>query len=163
MNDILVAMSDFFAGLEPREKLILKMASVFFALALVVMLVLPKWEAYSQLKEQRDALQADMYWLQEQQALVGKLVNSCPTMREHQGDQKSDLTSLAGRNQLTVKTTVQRDKVISLSVAGEKSNQFLQLMYQIACRGYVLSDVSLQIDKTDTSLLNATIEVQRVD
>ena len=68
MKDFMGLIEDFFSGLEPRERLLLKVASVVFVVALVVILVQPKWEAYSQLSEQRESLKADMDWLQKNQS-----------------------------------------------------------------------------------------------
>ena len=65
MNDILAIVSDFFANLESREKRALKIGALVLAVLITVMLVFPKLETYSQVKNQRDALKADVVWLQE--------------------------------------------------------------------------------------------------
>ena len=70
MNDILTMVSDFFANLESREKRALKIGALVLAALITVMLLLPKLETYSQVKSQRDALKADVVWLQEKRDLV---------------------------------------------------------------------------------------------
>lgn len=161
MTDIMAVISDFFAGLQPRERLFIKVGSTVLVLVLVLLLLLPKWEAYSQLKVQRDTLEKDMIWLQEKRELVAELVNNCPKVRQRADDFKKDLTNLVKRNQLTVKNSVQKGNAISLTITGSKSNQFLKLMHQIACRGYVLDKVLLDADTDDLSKIKATFEVNR--
>ena len=64
------------------------------------MLVFPKLETYSQVKSQRDALKADVVWLQEKRDLVAGLVNNCPSVRQQKDDFKADLTHLVSRDQV---------------------------------------------------------------
>ena len=163
MNDILVTVSDFFANLESREKRALKIGAMVLAAVIVVMLLLPKWEAYSQVKGQRDSLKADVMWLQDKRDLVAELVNNCPSVRQKKDDFKADLSHLVGRNQLKIVSTKEKENTISLTLSGSKSNQFLKFMHQISCRGYILGEVTLVTEADDLSKITATLEVQRVN
>ena len=163
MNDILVTVSDFFANLESREKRALKIGAMVLAAVIVVMLLLPKWEAYSQVKGQRDSLKADVMWLQDKRDLVAELVNNCPSVRQKKDDFKADLSHLVGRNQLKIVSTKEKENTISLTLSGSKSNQFLKFMHQISCRGYILGEVTLVAEADDLSKITATLEVQRVN
>jgi type II secretory pathway component PulM len=165
MNDILAIVSDFFANLESREKRALKIGAMILAALIAVMLLLPKWEAYSQVKGQRDSLKADVIWLQDKRDLVAELVNNCPSVRQKKDDFKADLSHLVGRNQLKIVSTKEKEKEnsISLTVGGSKSNQFLKFMHQISCRGYILGEVTLVAEADDLSKITASLEVQRVN
>ena len=162
MNDILAIVSDFFANLESREKRALKIGALVLAAAISIMLVLPKWETYSQVKSQRDALKADVKWLQEKRDLVANLVNNCPSIQHKKDDFKADLTHLVSRNQLKVVSTKQKENFISMTVSGSKSNQLLRFMHQIACRGYILGELKFVTELDDLSKITATFEVERV-
>jgi hypothetical protein len=165
MNDILAIVSDFFANLESQEKRALKIGAMVLAALIAVMLLLPKWEAYSQVKGQRDSLKADFIWLQDKRDLVAELVNNCPSVRQKKDDFKADLTHLVGRNQLKIVSTKEKEKEnsISLTVGGSKSNQFLKFMHQVSCRGYILGEVTIVAEADDVSKITATLEVQRVN
>jgi type II secretory pathway component PulM len=163
MNDILATVSDFFANLESREKRALKIGAMVLAAVIVVMLLLPKWEAYSQVKGQRDSLKADVMWLQDKRDLVAELVNNCPSVRQKKDDFKADISHLVGRNQLKIVSTKEKENTISLTLSGSKSNQFLKFMHQISCRGYILGEVTLVAEADDLSKITATLEVQRVN
>ena len=163
MNDILAIVSDFFANLESREKRALKIGALVLAAAISIMLVLPKWETYSQVKSQRDALKEDVKWLQEKRDLVANLVNNCPSIQHKKDDFKTDLAHLVSRNQLKVVTTKQKENFISMTVSGSKSNQLLRFMHQIACRGYILGELKFVTEVDDLSKITATFEVERVN
>jgi type II secretory pathway component PulM len=163
MNDILATVSDFFANLESREKRALKIGAMVLAAVIAVMLLLPKWEAYSQVKGQRDSLKADVMWLQDKRDLVAELVNNCPSVRQKKDDFKADLSHLVGRNQLKIVSTKEKENTISLTLSGSKSNQFLKFMHQISCRGYILGEITLVAEADDLSKITASLEVQRVN
>lgn len=163
MNDIMALVSGFFAGLESREKRALKIGALVLSAVFIVMLLLPKWENYSLAKEQRDRLQADVVWLQEKRDIVAELVNNCPAVRQQKSDFKADLSHLVSRNQLRVVSTKEKENSISLSVSGSKSNNFIKLMHQIACRGYILGEIAINTEADDLSKITAILEVERVN
>jgi len=163
MTDFMAVISDFLTGLEPRERLFLKLGSAVLTLVFLVLLLLPGWETYHQLKSQKEALETDMLWLQEKRELVAELVNNCPKVRQREDNDKADIIKLVRRNQLEVQTTVEKEHLISLTITGSKSNQFLKLMHQIACRGFILGKVVLNAEDDDLSKIKATFEVKRVN
>jgi type II secretory pathway component PulM len=163
MTDFMAVITDFLAGLQPRERLFIKVGAVALAIALLIMLLLPKWESYSQIKGQRDTLAADFIWLQEKREMVAGLANNCPSVRQKKENFKADLSHLVRRNQLEVNAMTETDNAISLSISGSKSNQFLKLMHQIACRGYLFSKVIVETEVDDLSKIKAMFEVSRVN
>jgi len=163
MTDIMAVITDFFAGLQPRERLMIKAGAAVLAITLVVLLLLPRWESYSQLKHQRDTLQSDMIWLQENREVVAELANNCPKLRQAEEGLKADLTQLVRRNQLEILTTIEKENLVSMAIGGSKSNHFLKLMHQIACRGYMLGNVIFEVEDDDLSKIKATFEVERVN
>jgi type II secretory pathway component PulM len=163
MNNFMAIVSDFLAGLEAREKRALKIGALVLAVVFVIMLILPQWESYSLVKSQRDSLKADVIWLQEKGDIVAKLVNNCPSVRQQKQDFKADLSHLVSRNQLKLLSANEKENIISLSVSGSKSNQFLKLMHQIACRGYILGELAIETEVDDLSKITATFEVERVN
>jgi type II secretory pathway component PulM len=163
MNDIMAIVSDFLAGLQPRERLVLKIGALVLAGVLIVLMLLPKWTVFVQVKEQRDGLKADMSWLQEKQELVVELANNCPKLRQKNDNFKTDLSQLVRRNQLEVLSAKEKGNLISLTVTGTKSNKFVGLIHHIACRGYMLREVALTTADDDLSKTTATFEVERVN
>ena len=163
MNDIIAIVSDFFAGLQPRERLALKLGAQVIAALLVALMLMPKWAVFAQVKDQRDALKADMSWLQEKQELVGELANNCPNLSKKNDNFKNDLSQLVRRNQLKVLSAKEKGNLVSLTVTGTKSNQFVKLIHHIACRGYMMSEVVLTTEVDDLSKTTATFEVERVN
>lgn len=163
MTDIMAVITDFFAGLEPRERLIIKVGAAILATTMVVLLLLPRWESYSELKGQRDILQSDMAWLQENRDLVAGLANNCPQSRQISDDLEAQLTQLARRNQLEILSTTKKETFLSVVASGSKSNHFLKLMHQIACHGHMLGHVSFDVKEDDLSKIKATFEVERVN
>ena len=91
MTDFMAVITDFLAGLQPRERLFIKVGAVALAIALLIMMLLPKWESYSQIKGQRDTLAADFIWLQEKREMVAGLANNCPSVRQKKENFKDDV------------------------------------------------------------------------
>lgn len=163
MTEIMAVVTDFFAGLEPREKLIIKVGVAILAMTLVVLMLLPRWEAYSDLKSQRETLQSDMIWLQENRDVVAELANNCSKVPQTADKIEAELSQLARRNQLEIVSTTEKESLISVVASGSKSNHFLKLMHQIACHGYMLGQVTFDVEKDDLTKIKATFEVERVN
>lgn len=163
MNHFMATVSDFLANLEIREKRALKIGALVVAVIIIIMLILPKWEFYSLIKNQRDVLKENVIWLQEQRDLVAELANNCSSIRQQKDDFKADVTQMVGRYQLVVESAEEKDNVISMTVSGSKSNQLLKLMHQIACRGYILGDLEIETKADDLSKITATFEVERAN
>jgi len=163
MNHFMATVSDLLANLEIREKRALKIGALVVAVIIIIMLILPKWEFYSLIKNQRDVLKENVIWLQEQRDLVAELANNCSSIRQQKDDFKADVTQMVGRYQLVVESAEEKDNVISMTVSGSKSNQLLKLMHQIACRGYILGDLEIETKADDLSKITATFEVERAN
>ena len=163
MNGILGIVSDFLANLESREKRAVKIGAFVAVVSISIMLVLPRWETYSQVKSQRDDLKTDVIWIQEKRDLVENLVNNCPSIQHQKDDFKADVAHLASRNQLKIVSTKQKENFISMTLVSSKSNQLLRFMHQISCRGYILGELKFVTNADDSSNITATLEVERVN
>lgn len=163
MSHFMATVLDFLANLEIREKRALKIGALVVAVIIIIMSILPKWEFYSLIKNQRDVLKENVIWLQEQRDLVAELANNCSSIRQQKDDFKADVTQMVGRYQLVVESAEEKDNVISMTVSGSKSNQLLKLMHQIACRGYILGDLEIETKADDLSKITATFEVERAN
>ena len=163
MSHFMATVLDFLANLEIREKSALKIGALVVAVIIIIMLILPKWEFYSLIKNQRDVLKENVIWLQDQRDLVAELANNCSSIRQQKDDFKADVTQMVGRYQLVVESAEEKDNVISMTVSGSKSNQLLKLMHQIACRGYILGDLEIETKADDLSKITATFEVERAN
>lgn len=162
MNDILSTITNTFAALQPREKLLLKAGGALIFVVLLALLLLPSIEKYQQLNDERNSLESDLAWLVEQRDLVAGLSNGCPKMSQSDADQKADLSNIVKRNQLKVESVAYNDQSFLLSVSGGEGNRFLKSIYQIACQGYTFVGINLASEDEKLSLLEATFEVQRV-
>lgn len=163
MGDLLARVADFFDGLQAREKLFVVIGAVAAMLILTVQLLLPMWDNYDQLTEQKNSLESDFNWLQEQRDSVVRLANNCPLFREQTGTDKSILTQLVRRNQLQVKAVNETSKGMSIAITGSESNRFLQLAHQIACRGFTVNSIAINPVENNMAVLEATMEVRRAN
>lgn len=143
MRALLESSARFFDGLQPREKLFLVVGGAIIGLVLLVKVLLPVWESYAQLAKQKQSLEADLTWLQEQREIVGKMTNSCPPLRLQQQSQSDTLTQLIRRNQLQLNSLVEKGDKLVLTAEGGDSNRSLQLFYQMACYGYAIDKLKI--------------------
>ena len=143
MKALLESSARFFDRLQPREKLFLAVGGAIIGLVLLVKVLLPVWENYDQLAGQKQTLEADLTWLQEQREIVGKITNSCPPLRLQQQSQSDTLTQLIRRNQLQLKSLVEKGDKFLLTAESGDSNRSLQLFYQMACYGYAIDKLKI--------------------
>lgn len=143
MKDLLESIDSFLQGLQPREKLFLSIGGAIVALVLLVKVLLPIWQDYDQLAQQKQFLEADLSWMQEQRDIVRKMSNRCPPLRLQQQSASDTLTQLIRRNQLQLDSLVDRDGKFILTAEGGDSNRTLQLFYQIACYGYAVDKIKI--------------------
>ena len=162
MKDILANIGDYFERLQPREKLFVIIGAAIVLIALLLKTVLPQWQTYNQLAQQKQIFEADLLWLQEQRDIVGKMTNSCPPLRFQSGSAADTLTQLIRRNQLQLDALTDRGDSFVLSAEGSDSNRILQLIYQIACYGYAVD--SIEISRIDNSTrFRVILEMHLVD
>lgn len=143
MKALLESTSRFLDGLQPREKLFLAVGGAIIGLVLLVKVLLPVWENYDQLAQQKQSLEADLTWLQEQREIVAKMTNSCPPLRLQQQSQSGTLTQLIRRNQLELDSLQEKGDKFVLTAEGGDSNRSLQLFYQMACYGYAIDKLKI--------------------
>ena len=163
MKNLLATITDFFDGLQAREKLFVVIGAVAVIIILTVQFLFPMWDNYDQLSAQKNSLESDYNWLQEQRDSVVRLANNCPLFREQTGTDKSILTQLIRRNQLQVKTVNETSKGFSIAIAGGESNRFLKLAHQIACRGFTVNSIAISTEADNLAALEATMEVSRAN
>jgi len=165
MTELLASIARYFDGLQAREKLFVVAGAVAVAVVLSVKILLPLWETHDQLEVQKDSLETDLSWLREQREAVVKLVNNCPLIRQQRGSDKSILTQLVRRNQFQLEAVNATANGLSISMTGDRGdkNRFLQIMHQMACRGFAVNSVAINPVEANPALLKATVEVQPVD
>jgi len=163
MKQLISSLTDFYAGLQVRERLFLIVGAVAVSSVLTVNGLLPLWEDYNQLAQQKQRLENDLQWLQQQRAAVTKLANNCPMVRQQRGPVRSILTQLVRRNQLQLDMAKETANGISLSMTVNDSNKLLMLTHQIACRGYRVDSLTLSPIEGNRAALSAMMEVQTVD
>ena len=163
MTELLASIANYFNGLQAREKLFVAVGAAAVTVLLSVKILLPLWETYDQLAVQKNTLESDFAWLQEQREVVVKLANNCPLIRQQRGADKSILTQLVRRNQLQLEAVNETASGLSIAMVGGDSNRFLQLMHQIACRGFAVDSIAINPVENNVALLKATVEVQRVN
>lgn len=162
MKDILANMGDYFERLQSREKLFVMIGAAIVLIAVLLKTVLPQWQTYNQLAQQKQTFEADLLWLQKQRDIVSKLTNSCPPLRFQQGSAMDTLRQLTRRNQLQLDALTDSGGSFVLSAEGSDSNRILQLIYQIACYGYAVD--SIEISRIDnTTRFSVILEMHIVD
>lgn len=160
MKELFEPIASFFQELQPREKLFLIVGVAVVVMVVSVKLLFPIWQNHSQLMQQKDALEADLTWLQAQRDIVGKMTNSCPPQRLQQQSAREILTQLARRNQVQMDSLVDKDNKFLLNAEGEDGNRLLQFMYQSACYGFVVEKV--KINRGDNSTrFGIVLEISR--
>lgn len=162
MKHLIESMQGFFDRLQPREKLFLCLGGAVVSVVVLVKVLLPLWQGYDQLVQQKQFLQADLSWLQAQRDIVSKMNNGCVPQRLQQQSSKEILSQLARRNQMQIDSVVDGGDKFVLRARGEDSNRILQLSYQIACYGFLID--KMQINTTENSLsYSVDLEVSRVN
>ena len=162
MKDFLATITNTVAALQPREKLFLKVGGVLILVALLALILLPSFEKYQQLGDQKDSLENDLAWLVEQRDIVAGLSNGCSRLGQSNIDVKTNLSNVAKRNQLKVEGITESDQSIMLSLSGDEGNKFLKSIYQIGCLGYRFKGITISSEDETLSILKAKFEVQRV-
>jgi len=150
MKSLLESIDSFFQRLQPREKLFLSIGGAIVVIVLLVKVLLPIWQDYNQLVQQKQFLVADLNWMREQRDVVSKMSNRCPPLRLQQQSASDTLTQLIRRNQLQLDSLVDRNGKFILTAEGGDSNRTLQLLYQIACYGYAVDKIKISAPENAT-------------
>ncbi|MGB2042330.1 MAG: type II secretion system protein GspM, partial [Porticoccaceae bacterium] len=100
MRVLIANLQDKFAQLQQREKLFVTVGAALVVMAIIYSTLLPQLTKNNQLANQQADLQADLLWLQQQQAVVARLANSCASSQASVEPAKTVLTRLIRRNQL---------------------------------------------------------------
>lgn len=163
MKDVLNNMQDKFASLQQREKLFICVGAAAVLAALLFTLLVPQLDRNSDLARQQTELQADRLWLQQQQAVVSRLTNSCSSSKLSAQPAKDVLTRLIRRNQLRLKNLREVGDGMVLSFTSSDANRVVRIAHQIACQGFVVDSMQVSGSATETNLWDATMEVSYVN
>ena len=163
MKTLLTNLQDKFADLQERERLFVCAGAALLLMALLYITLLPQLDRNSDLAGQQKQLQADMLWLQQQQAVVSRLTNSCSASRASAEPAKDLLTRLIRRNQLRLKNLHEVGDGVVLSLTSSDANRVVRIAHQIACRGFVVDSIQVTGSATETNLWDATLEVSYVN
>ncbi|MGB0449204.1 MAG: type II secretion system protein GspM [Porticoccaceae bacterium] len=158
------SLSEWFAYLQPRERLIITVGSAVLIVAAIYMALLPAIQKNAELAQRYKSLSEDMQWLREQSEVVSRLNSSCSGKAIQNGKKKELITRLVRRNQLKLLGFEQMDSALfSFSVSGSNPNQILQLNHQLTCQGLALESLVVNPVAGDKVVYAANIEVINVD
>lgn len=162
MKQLLDRLQSAFSNLQEREKLFVLGGGLLILAGIIYLAILPQWDRHTQLVEQKNDLQADMQWLQDQRAVLIRLVNSCSSSSAS-GNGQEVLTRLVRRNQLRLDSLRATGSGFRVGLSGSDANRIVRLAHQIACEGYAVSYLEVSKPTEDTGTLVANMEVQKVD
>ena len=158
------SLSEWFADLQPRERLIITVGSVVLIVAAIYMALLPAMQKNAELEQRYKSLSEDMQWLREQSQVVSRLNSSCAGKAIQTGKKKELVTRLARRNQLKLLGFEQSDSAFfSFSVSGSNPNQILRLIHLLTCQGLALGSLDVNPVAGDKVVYVAEIEVKNVN
>lgn len=156
-------LSDWFAGLQSRERVIIAVGAVVLAIAAIYMALLPAMEKNAELKLLHSGLSEDMHWLREQGEVVGRLKSSCNGQTINNGKKKEVISRLLRRSQLSLLNFEQNDSsFLSFTVSGSNPNQILHLTHLLTCQGLALETLDINSSAGDKVVYAADIEVRNV-
>lgn len=161
---LLNSLSEWFADMQPRERLIITVGAVVLIIAAIYMALLPAMQKNIELERQYTKLSEDMQWLREQSQVISRLNSSCAGKAIQTGKKKELVTRLARRNQLKLLGFEQRDSAsFYFSVSGSNPNQILQLIHVLTCQGLALGSLNVNPATGDKVVYVAEIEVINVN
>lgn len=160
---LLNSLSEWFADLQPRERLIITVGSVVLMIAAIYMALLPAMQKNAELEQRYKSLSEDMLWLREQSQVVSRLNTSCAGKAIQTGKKKELITRLVRRNQLKLLGFEQSDSTFSFSVSGSSPNQILRLIQLVTCEGMALESLNVNPVAGEKIAYAADIEVINVD
>lgn len=154
-------------GLQQRERYVLAAGGVLIIIAALYLAFMPLLDRHSEIEGQHRQLQANLTWLQDQAAIVPRLLNSCSGRELAAGKDKDIISTLVRRSQLRLVSITEAAKGISLNFNGTDANRMMRLAHQIGCEGFSIQrfEVSAagQAGETRPSEFAGVMEVQRVN
>jgi len=162
--NLLDNLRDWFADLQPRERLIMTVGAGLLIVAAIYMSLLPAMQKNAELEQRHKTLSADVEWLREQGQVVSSLSSSCAGTTIHNGDKKEVINRIVRRNQLKLLGFEQKDAAFfSFSVSGASPNRILQLTHKLTCQGLALEGLDIRSSAGANVAYTADIEVINVD
>ncbi len=155
---------EWFAQLQSRERRTILVGLVLVVLAVVYVIIEPRWKTHWQLDADVKTRQGDLLWLSQQVSKVQALRNSCPS-RASRGSKDSDMIPLlVRRNQLKMREYKNERGLSTLNVTADDANSILRLIGQIACEEFLLRQLKLEkLEPAEKGAkFNATMEFTRV-
>jgi type II secretory pathway component PulM len=160
---ILNNISGWFAGLQPRERLIITLGTALLFVAALYMALLPAMQKNAELEQRYVSLSDDLVWLKEQSAVVSRLNSSCSDQLLQSGEKKEVIIRTVRRNQMKLFGIDNSESLYSFSVSAPSANRVLQLAYQLTCQGLALENLSVTSSSDSKEVYIADIEVMYVD
>jgi type II secretory pathway component PulM len=157
-------LGSWFSGLQPRERLIIKVGAGLLAIAAIYMALLPAMQKNTELEQRYKRLSEDIQWLREQSEVVRRLNSNCAGQAIQSGKKKDVITRIVRRNQLKLLGFEQGDtSSYSLSVSGPSPNRLLLLIHQLTCQGLSLDTLAVRSSAGAKAAYAADIEVSYVE
>lgn len=153
----------WFSGLQPRERLIIKLGAGLVVVAAIYMALLPAVEKNAELEQRYQRLNDDMQWLRQQAEVVARLDSNCGRQVIQSGKNKAVISRVVRRNQLKLLNLEQGNaSSYSLSVSGSSANRLLTLIHQLTCQGLTLETLAIKSSASAAASYAANIEVSDV-
>jgi len=149
MNKAVVLLQKKLARLQPREQQLLIIGAWLLLVTLVFVMILPMFEKRAELKVQVEKVNQDIVWVKDQREIIERLANSCPTISVKADSGRDLLTKLARRNQLRLESISDYNQGLLLEFSGSDSNRIMHLAYQVACAGYQIKSLDVDVSVTD--------------
>ncbi|MDG0968864.1 MAG: type II secretion system protein GspM [Porticoccaceae bacterium] len=160
MNKAVAALQTKWALLQPREQQLLIIGVWLLLATFVFVMISPMFEKRAELNLRIGKVNQDIFWVKEQREIIERLANSCPTISVKADSERDLLTKLARRNQLRLELISDYNKGLLLEFSGSDSNRVMHLAYQIACSGYQIKSLDVDVSVTEGLLeLKGSMEV----
>ena len=163
MRALIANLQDKFAQLQQREKLFVTVGAALVVMAIIYSTLLPQLTENNQLTNQQADLQADLLWLQQQQAVVARLANSCASSQASVDPAKTVLTRLIRRNQLRLQNLREDSQGLVLRFSATDANRIVRTAHQIACQGFAIESLQVTGSAAEANQWDATLEVSYVN
>lgn len=150
--------------LSAREKGFVGGGAGLLILGLFYVMLLPAWDRYAELSKEKERLEDDFLWLEEQAEVVARLANNCPKRAMQTGSGSTVLGRIARRNRLPANELKDLgDDRYSMIIEGLEGNQVLRFVHQSACEGFALKHLTIVRSSAESNAVEATLEMARAE
>lgn len=168
MQGMFAAAEEWFAQLQPRERVMLKGGAAIVLIVGLSAALTPGLERSTQLEQRYQVLQADLAWLAQQQPTVSRLGDRCSATAVQSGGGKDLITRIVRRNQIQLTSfqdnpprakAEQNQEAFALGLETDDANRLLRMTHQLACQGLIVDVVDISRSEGSENGYVARMEV----